>query len=431
MAPVQPAPVAVSAAARLWRPVVLVAVAAVVTPAALALLCALLARQPEMGLGDVTALAGALLAGTYGAPTAFSGVMMASGHVGAMPLTLTIATLAVTAWTYRRTTSRLTSAEGLLAGSAAAVLGALAVLGLVAAAGSGQVGGSGRLGSASFGGSAAGAFLGTLVVLLVALGLCAVCRRTWTGRVGAVGDLLRPALKGVAVLLALLPVIGILTGVAGGLTAHHGRHLTFDAAQARAGVAGAVAYVANLGVWSLVLGGGGRVGVSGFESVLSLASRFLDVDVPGPARLGSYAGAELHQPGLWVAVVLTPLALVLSAYAVLRAVRADPAGGPASGRAGGPAAAPLPALGMWAAGQVVVVPLLAHASGARLSLRALFIDAHGGFGPVGWDAALLLTAYALVVGVVAGAVVQRGTPLKVRFPRGVPRGKRAQTGVPR
>lgn len=296
----------VSTAARLWRPVVLVAAAAVGTPTLLALLCALLARQPGMGAGDTVALAGALLGGTYGAPVSFSGMML-SGHLGATPLTLTIATLAATVWVWRRTSRPVADvAEALVGAAGAAVLSSVVTVMLVAVAGSGQVT-LGRVSGLTFRGSPGWAFLGSLVMVAVVLLVCVVCRCDWLpGALHPVSEAVRPAAAGVATLVMLLPVVGILTGLAGGLTAGHHAPLHLAGAQARAGAAGAIAYVADLGVWSLVLGAGGRIGVSGFESVLGLASRFLNVDVPGPARLG------------WEAILLlTAYAVVIGALVLL------------------------------------------------------------------------------------------------------------------
>lgn len=390
MATVQPTP-ALMRAVRLCRPVAVVAAAAVGTPAVLALLCALLARQPGMGVRDTAALAGALLAGTYGAPVSFSGVMMLSGHVAAMPLTLTVATVVATAWAFRRTTARLHSGlDGAIVAGAAAVLTALAVLVLVALAGAGRLGTTGRLGEALFEPGAAGAFLGSLLVTVVVLGLMTLSRPAWLpGRAAVLAGVVGPAVRGVGVLLVLLPLVGLLTGVAGGLTGHHDHAFDLSGAQTRAGAAGAVVYVADLGVWSLVLGAGGRVGVSGFDGLRDVAAQLLGVDVPEPGRLGWYAAHGPHMPGLWVAVVLTPLALAVAAYATARAGRS----------------LALRATGLWVGAQLVVVPLLSHASGLRLSAQALGIDASGGFGPVAWEATLLLTAYALVVGAAVGAML--------------------------
>lgn len=381
MATVQPTSAAMRAV-RLCRPAAVVAAAAVGTPTVLALLCALLARQPGMGARDTVAFAGALLAGTYGAPVSFSGVMILSGHVAAMPLTLTVAAVVATAWTFRRTTARLHSGlDGTIVAAAAAVLSALVVLVLVALAGAGHLGDAGRLGDALFQAGAAGAFLGSLLIIALVLGLMTLSRRAWLpGRGAVVADIVGPAVRGVGVLLVLLPMVGLVTGVAGGLTGHHGHSFDLTGAQTRAGAAGAVAYVADLGVWSLVLGAGGRVGVSGFDGLREVAGRLLGVDVPEPARLGWYAAHGPHMPGLWIAVALTPAALAVGAYAT---------------RAGRSVA--LAATGLWVGTQLVVVPLLVHASGLRLSVQAFGIDASGGFGAVGWEATLLLTAYALVV----------------------------------
>lgn len=392
MATVQPTP-ALMRAVRLCRPVAVVAGVAAGTPTALALLCALLARQPGMGARDTVALAGALLAGTYGVPVSFSGAMMLSGHVGAMPLTLTVASVVATAWAFRRATARLYSGrDGVITAVAAATVTSLAVLVLVALGGAGHLGEAGPAGGALFQAGAAGAFLGSLVITGVVLGLMALSRPGWLpGRAAVVGDVVAAAVRGVGVLLVLLPLVGLLTGVAAGVTGHHDRSFDVTGAQTRAGVAGAIAYVADAGVWSLVLGAGGRVGVSGFESLRDVASRLLGVDVPEPGRLGMYAA---HMSGLWIAVVLTPLALAIAAHAAVRAARVGCVGRP--GRSG--RSALLAGIGLWVAAQLVVVPLLVHASGLRLSAQALGFDASGGFGAVGWEATLLLTAYALVVG---------------------------------
>ncbi|MBO0843691.1 MAG: hypothetical protein J2O46_10925, partial [Nocardioides sp.] len=102
----------------------------------------------------------------------------------------------------------------------------------------------------------------------------------------------------------------------------------------------------------------------------------------------------------WVAVVLTPLTLAVAAYVAARSARTTP----------------LPGIGLWAAAQLAVVPLLVLGSGLHLSAQALGIDATGGFGAIGWEAMLLLTAYAVVIG--ALVLLAKRVPIVTRVTDG-------------
>jgi hypothetical protein len=403
--------------------------AAIAVSGLLATALTLASRQPAMSGHDVLTLAGMAWSATWGVrPEASAGVgtLQAGATLQAWPLTLTILTLAAALAAFRRTTRRLPGPTAVLVAGAAAVVTGLAMLVVAAVCHEGlprltgtvvasRLGPLGRipLVSAAIGSALASvhARLGTsavsglwhavaLVAVPLLLALAADRATGGPAPVRRLGLLLAPALAGLARFVLLLPAAGLVGGIVIGLTGRRtGGELPFPlhGPQWAALVSAAIAYAANVGLWLLILGVGGRLHASA-----DLAGHGFDLT----GRVGEVAG-RLHEPGLWVAVALAPLVMALATYAASRRARRD--GDPPGWLAG------------WVLAVLVAAPALAWGSGLTLTgavdhlggllsggpallglpLAGLLPDTVTLHARVGVDvvAALLLAAYALLLGV--------------------------------
>jgi hypothetical protein len=284
---------------------------------------------------------GMLWAGALGADVtahASVGSVHAQAGVGAAPLTITILSFAVGVWLFRRYTRHLTTA-GAVFGFAlrTAVITAIPPLvvswflhadlqALIHLFGQGRgsldgVNAAGLTVGFSSWGSLLGAFLLTLIVLsgatvlrgdLFGQGASDVVRRVAPARTYLVG----PVIGFAAFALVLIPagLIGAASvwafhfgspSESGPLTWHEWMNL----------VAGAIAYAPNLALQLLALGSAGHVVASASTSVMNVTYS----QGRGLAYLADNDTGINH--GMWIAVVLAPAVLCVTAYVVLRTAR--------------------------------------------------------------------------------------------------------------
>jgi hypothetical protein len=423
------------------RPVHHVVLAALVTAATATVVSGLLAtvlglasRQPAMDGHDTLTLIGLVWSATWGVhPGADAGLgtLQAAATARATPLTLTLLTLAATVAVHRRSTRKLPAGVAALVGAVAAVLTGLAMLVVAAVCHEGlptltagvivpRLGPLGRVPLVSglvertlasvharLGTSALSGLGHAAVVTLVALLLALLAERAPTGSPAwrRIGIVVAPALTGLARGALLLPAAGLVGGAVVGLTGRGtGAELPFPlhGPQWAALVSAALAYSANAGLWLLSLGVGGRLHASA-----DLAGHGFDLT----ARVGALAD-RVHEPGLWVAVVLTPLVLGWASYAAARRARRD--------------GSPWGWLPAWTGAVLVAAPLLTWGSRLTLAgsvdhltglvpglplgslLGGLLPDAVALHVRLGAEArgALALAAYAVLSGLVAQTVAQ-------------------------
>jgi hypothetical protein len=345
-------------------------------------------------------------------------------HAGIVPLFVATLALGGAAVAFRRLsrgTARLGSAL-LDAARASVLLGALAlllslvfrsgleslrndvsdVLGFLLGSSDGLEVGAGASRASSF-------FLAALV-LMATLTVACLLRRDWLpARVQRVHDHLRAPLHGLAALVALLPVAGLVAYASlftGELPDDASEDLGWNARIAL-GLAG----VSNAGLHYLGIGVGGSVGTtSRFEDDGGEADRDAQW-----SRLSGIAD-ESDMWGLWFSVPLVLVVLALAAWVVVRSSRA-------TGRA-------LPGLLVWCGTMFVAFPVLARLGSLHGSARLESGDDFGAgsmFIGMPFASSLLLalvgTAVALLVGVLTGAIDVRDLDTR---PQAAPQ----QGGVP-
>ena len=379
-----------------WGGSAVVATTTVLTSLLFSLVLALVGRQSGMGVRDTLTVMAGLMTGAFGADVRGS-VRGVGADVGAFPLTITLLSLGLTVMVFRRVTAAYACAsDAVVAAGRAALMSALAMMvaALVFTTRSDQT----RVGA-----SPAGAFFLTLIIVLMVLGLTVLMRRDWlrAGATRVVHDWVRAPLLGLVAMLLLLPVAGVVAALAVLLfgSGTSGYTTTLTGEQWRLIVVSAIAYAANIGLWTLTLGAGGKVGVFGLEQFLDLiqgisSSLGGDVEeIPLGGRLTWFTGT-FHEPGLWVAVALTPLCLALAAVIVVRA-----AGFRARTDRTGPAA--LRGLTLWLVSLLLAVPFAVRLANVHTRIDGpLGISLSPTVGASGAGATFLLGAYALVAALV-------------------------------
>ena len=309
----------------------------------------------------------------------FSADGSASGnaYLGAMPLTLTVATLLVAAIAFRRATARSPNAvSALLLGVRAAVLTAipLFVVSLVVSLGADDL--AALLGARSGDGSSAGSALqqwqslgggkslsislsstdALFVTLALLIGLFAaltLLRREWfTGRIWETIQLCLVApLRAFARLCLAVVVGGLLFELVIWLVRwntswpSHEHRPSLTAHQWINGFASAIAYAGNAGAMALGLGSLGQVGYSASSDIS--APMLTQSSSPHQGHwIGWFAQADHLAWGVWIALLIAPAMLIYVAWSIARTHGAD-------------ARSVATSLGTWLVSLVVAIPVLA------------------------------------------------------------------------
>lgn len=369
-----------------WIGAGVVAGATLATAGLLSVVMAALAKPTDFGLDNSLTLVAAILNGAFGgdlvAHLRLSGES-AQASLGAVPLTVTVVSLAVAVLAFRRVTATYTSAVDALLDAARAALMfglALMVIALVFRADSSKFGkGWGdqlaRLFDAkvSFGPSVAGSLSVGFVFLFGTLVASLWSRRSlWPARFQPAGEFLVPPMLGLATLVVLLPVAGLI-GVGLMLATGHTvqdadtttSHDFFASATLIFGL------LASGGFWLISLGAGGSLGTHGSST--------------GSAGSGSYDHLKTfadEDPGLWAAPLVLLAVVALATYVVVRTTRSR--------------AALQSSLIAWTVTVLLATPLLVHLTSIHGSVSASDGSASGAVGVHGLPATLLLTLVTLL-----------------------------------
>jgi hypothetical protein len=340
-----------------WTGAALVAGAALLLAGVLGGVLALLVKPVDFGVGHTLDLAAVIAAGAFGADLTFgaedSGDFFAftDGSIGIFPLTITVAVVLVLVVLFRR---MVRDYPGPLPALGDAVRVALLVgLGLMVVAIVFR-GDNERLGRGvgrelsedvvglrvEYGVSVVGALFQGFALTLLVLALVVAARSAWwPPRARRVADRVGPALHAYLLMLAALPVVGLI----GFLLLGFGEESLADLEDEEAGaglrqlLAVVFALLGNGGVWLLGLGAGAPVGGSGSYSS----------SLEGTASEGEWVylwqDVTQEEPGLWASPVILLAVLAGAATVVVRRSRER---GDAFGN-----------LLVWVGGLVVVVPL--------------------------------------------------------------------------
>ncbi|GAB3773499.1 hypothetical protein GCM10027600_34990 [Nocardioides ginsengisegetis] len=432
-----------------WAGAILVAAATVGTAGVLSTILTLVWKPKDFGLDNTLTVIATLLANSFGADAlATSEMKRAHGSVtiGAWPLTVTIMTLTVAVLVWRRINRRNTSAlQALTDAARTGLVAALPVtaFSIVFRSDNGDLGPSwagdfaDEFFRVTWGASALSAFIMTFVTVTVVLAASVVMRKDWLpARVSRLHDWVAPPLAGFAAMTIALPVAGLI-GVLAILLVGDSQYTdtsTLNTDEWMSLVASAVTYLGNAGLALVSLGTMGKLGVSGSYHA-SWGGRHPSDSYDVSHGLHWFT-STWGEPGLWIAVVVTPLWLALGATVAIRRARriretalahqqyADQYPGHFTPQ---PTSAVSPvylvsALAAWVATLLVTAPMLAHlaAGHGNVSLHGdlgfLFyesgratVTASGTLGPVGFaSTTVLITMYgaviALLVALVFGAL---------------------------
>lgn len=407
-----------------WLGAGIIAVSTAFTAGLLGLLLALLAKPADFGLENTLTLATMLATGAFGADAqgevSTSEVLELSGHgsLGTFPFTITLAALAVAVFLFRRITRGYPS--GLLAladgARAALIFGICLWLPALIFTSSNEEMGRGwamdlaadELGlEAELSASAGGALALGFLILFTVLALSVLCRRDWwTGRMLHLRDWIAAPIAGWATFSLLLPLAGVIGFLAMAFT---GESTDVEVSGDETRLIGAlvIAFLANGGFALLGLGAGTKVGSSADGTDMSSQEEW--------SRLwGSISDDE---PGLWVSPFVLVAVLAMTAFIVMRK----------AGRARA-----LPALGVWLASFLLVVPLLVRLTSLHVAGSVTGEDEHfeGSMfvGPEGLQTTFLMLlagivvafAVALLTGVLHPATVRDRIARMARSVQSVP-----------
>ena len=417
-----------------WVGAAQVALVVLATSGLASLVLALLAKPADFGIHNTLTLVAVIMTGAFGADLVvegkYEGFEGAVG-VGWIPLTVTVLTFGAAIWAFRRMVRAYPRPWPAIADAARVALLVAVPLCIIALVfrSSGDEYGRGWAGAMAgdlsrddrlvIGASAADAFFLGLLHVFVVLSLVAVCRPGWwTGRPAIVVGWLRAPLLGLATMVALLPLAGLIGlgllmfgGDASGLS---DESLTTD--DTMAVIAVVVAYLANGGAMLVALGSLASFGTFG-EATGEPAETEMH-------RLWWYADPSRgDEPGLWAAPLVTVLLLVAGAYVVARASRSRET--------------MLRDLLVWAASMLVFVPVLARVSSghAALSVTGDGEDFDGTMyvGPEGWQVTLMFVLLAAIIALVVarlrGALDTSRLRALVRTLQSSPEAGRAAAGT--
>lgn len=350
----------------------------------LALVMTALAKPADFGLDNSLTLVAAILNGSFGgdlvAHLDISGDAT-QASVGAVPLTVTVISLAVGVVAFRRVTATYRSAvDAVLDAARAALLFGLAlmVIAVVFRADSREFGrGWGtqlaRLFDAriSFGPSVAGSLFVGFGFLFGSLVASVWARRSlWPVRFERAAEYLVPPVYGLATLVLLLPVAG-LVGVGLMLaTGHTVQDSDTTSHDFFATVSLIFGLLASGGFWLISLGAGGSLGEHGGSGAFDSSSY---------DHLKTFADQD---PGLWAAPLVMIAVIALATHVVVRTTRSR-----------GSLQASLVA---WTVTVLLATPLLVHLTSIHGSVSASDGSASGAVGVHGLPATLLLTLATLL-----------------------------------
>jgi len=393
-----------------WLGAGLVAVSTAFTAGLLGLLLALLAKPADFGLENTLTLATMLATSAFGADAqgevSTSGFLELSGHgsLGTFPFTITLAALAVAVFLFRKITRDYPSGLLALADAtrAAVIFGICLWLPALIFTSSNEEMGRGwarelaadELGlEAELSASAGGALALGFLILFTVLALSVLCRRDWwTGRMLQVRDWFAAPIAGWATFFLLLPLAGVIGFLAMAFT---GESTDVEVTGDETRLIGSlvIAFIANGGFAMLGLGAGTKVGSSADGTDMSSQEEWSRI-------WGSITDDE---PGLWVSPFVLVAVLAVTAFMVMRT----------AGRARA-----LPALGVWLASFLLVVPLLVRLTSLHMAGSATGEGEHfeGSMfvGPEGLQTTFLMLlagvvvafAVALLTGVLRPATVR-------------------------
>lgn len=355
------------------------------TAGILALVMTALAKPTDFGLDNSLTLVAAILNGSFGGDlVAHLNISGDSTHasVGAVPLTVTVISLAVGVLVFRRVTAtyhRVVDAV-LDAARAALLLGlALMVVALVFRADSREFGrGWGNQlahlfdARIAFGPSVAGSLLVGFVFVFGTLVASLWARRSlWPARLERAADFLIPPVYGLATFVLLLPVAGLIGVVLMLATGHTVQDADTTSHDFWASASLIFGLLASGGFWLISLGAGGSLGEHG--------SATGSLDVSSYDHLKTFADQD---PGLWAAPLVMLGVVALSTHVVVRTARSREA---------------LQAsLLAWTVSVLLATPLLVHLTSIHGSVSASDGRAAGAIGVHGLPATLLLTLVTLV-----------------------------------
>jgi hypothetical protein len=373
-----------------WLGAGLVAGLTVGTAGLLAVVMTALAKPTDFGLDNSLTLVASILNGSFGADLVAqfrSSGESIHGSVGAIPLTVTVLALLVGVITFRRVTAGYDNVVDAVldAVRASLVLAvALMVIALAFRADSREFGRGWGTQLAHlfdtrirYGPSIHASFLLGFVTLLVPLlGSVWVRRSLWPDRLAGAARILVAPVYGLATLLVLLPVaglVGLALMLATGDTLQNADPTSHDFLASASLFFG---LLASGGFWLLSLGAGGSFGEHGSTTGEPSTSSY--------DHLGHFAGQD---PGLWAAPVVMVAVFAAATWVVVR--RAPSRESIQSN------------LLVWTLLVLVTTPLLVRLTSIHAAISARGERASGSIGVHGWQTTLLLTLVTCLCSVVA------------------------------
>lgn len=399
-----------------WTGSALVALTMLVTAGVLSLVLALMAKPDDFGIDNSLTGVMMIMAGIFGADSFINGEFEGesfevSAYTSSFPLTATIITFAVGVLAFRRMVRSYPSVLPAL-GDAVRVAVFVAVPlfvgslvfrsdleelggGWISDAAAEAEGGD----SATWGASAPSAlFVGFGLVVFV-LGLTCLARRDWwPGRSKPVAEWVAPAIQGVALMAALLPLCGLIGLALIGFGPDNDNDLHETTTDEKwAAIATIAGGLGNGGQALLGLGSGAELGAAGeFEGEGEFSSE--DQSDEEFHRLAWFAGDQGEEPALWAApAVLLAVLLGCAAWVASRSREISDV---------------LRNLAVWCALLLIAVPWLTrlanlHGAGT-LEYDGDEADFSGYVGLAGGEATfyifLIAIAAALVVAMLRGAL---------------------------
>ena len=386
------------------------------TAAVLSVVLGLLAKPHDFGIDNTLTLGMIIFASTFGAHAFFSGDfpdddVAFDGSAHFLPLTATVITFAVGVVLFRwmvRNYPRALPAFGDAVRVAVMVAVPLCVGSLVFRSDIDELGGGwitdltsdiGDRDTGTWGASAVGALFVPFILVVFVLALACLSRRDWwSGRWRTVAEWVAPALHGLAVLAASLPICGLI-GL--GLLMFGPDDDSFSALstdEKQVTVAAIAAGLGNGGPALLALGSGAELGYSG-EVVDSSERAYLGLGDSSDSseeyhRLAWYAGDDGDEPALWASPIVLLGVLAATAWWVAGRSRER--------------SHVLRNLAVWCGLLLVAVPLsirlaALHGGGEFVS-GSDSADASGYIGPAGGQATTFILLIAVVLSVVVAFV---------------------------
>ncbi|CAM3526965.1 hypothetical protein NODU109028_20980 [Nocardioides dubius] len=301
-------------------------------------------------VGALAAATGTTLVATMGVPGE-SAEMIGSG--GVMPLTITLLVLGVIGLLFHRQTRHFTKLSGAIV-QALRVAALYAVLALIlVAVFRGEESDLARAmdfddaEDLSWGASLPGTFFSALLVVFCLLALIAFSQGgRLTGQLKSLHSYLAAPLWGLASVLALLPIAGLIGWICFWFTAD-GIQDDQNGLSSRQTVSLWLSTLGNAGLYFLHAGAGGRLGAS-------WDARDLDGTRDSQFERLTYATDHANAWGLWFAIPTLLIVLAVAAFVVVYKSSVSP----------------LVTLGIWVLGLFALIPALSRLASLRGSLEA-------------------------------------------------------------